>query len=204
MESTGIRDKIHLSDETAQILIASGKSHWVTPREDKVVAKGKGELSTWWLRTEIAIKHSSTMGSSEAGSSDTNSNVDSTETERQLYNIPSSDTVTKKTQRMIDWNCEVLLQALKVVVASRQVEAGARSRLRKDFVSAEMTAELMLGDKAPINELKDHLSFSASGKVNVSKVNLDAKVVGQLRNFVSVIASMYRNHEFHNFGRSPP
>lgn len=201
MESNGLRDKIHLSDETAQILIAAGKGHWVTPREDKIVAKGKGELSTWWLRTETAIKHSSTMGSSDDGSSDTNSNVDSTETERQYFDIPSRDAVNKKTLRMIDWNSEMLLQALKVVVASRQAD-GVTSPSRKEFASAEMSAELMLGEEPPIKEVKDHLPFSKCGNFDVSNVNLDAKVISQLKSFVAVIASMYRPHDFHNFGNS--
>lgn len=41
MESTGERDKIHLSQETANLLIQAGKGHWVVPREEKVIAKGK-------------------------------------------------------------------------------------------------------------------------------------------------------------------
>lgn len=44
MESTGLRDKIQVSQETAELLFAGGKSRWVTPREDKVAAKGKGEV----------------------------------------------------------------------------------------------------------------------------------------------------------------
>ena len=44
MESTGVRDKIQISQETAEQLYALGKSRWVTPREEKVVAKGKGEV----------------------------------------------------------------------------------------------------------------------------------------------------------------
>ena len=49
IETTGARDKIHLSQECADQLIAAGKSHWIQAREDKVHAKGKGELKTFWL-----------------------------------------------------------------------------------------------------------------------------------------------------------
>ena len=49
MESTGEKGRIQVSQETADLLIASGKSHWIRPREDKILAKGKGELSTYWL-----------------------------------------------------------------------------------------------------------------------------------------------------------
>ena len=42
MEATGEPNKIHISDDVAIRLIAAGKQHWVTAREDKVMAKGKG------------------------------------------------------------------------------------------------------------------------------------------------------------------
>lgn len=41
METTGIRNKIHISQETADLLIQANKSHWIEPRKDIVVAKGK-------------------------------------------------------------------------------------------------------------------------------------------------------------------
>ena len=44
IESSGARNKIHCSQETANLLIGAGKGHWVVPREDKVHAKGKGEV----------------------------------------------------------------------------------------------------------------------------------------------------------------
>jgi len=49
IESTGARDRIHLSEETANILIAKDKRHWVSPRETLVEVKGKGMMQTWWL-----------------------------------------------------------------------------------------------------------------------------------------------------------
>jgi hypothetical protein len=32
---------IQVSQETADLLVCGGKPHWVTPREDKIHAKGK-------------------------------------------------------------------------------------------------------------------------------------------------------------------
>jgi hypothetical protein len=48
MESTGQAGKIQISDETAELLRIDNKGSWVTKREDKIVAKGKGSLQTWW------------------------------------------------------------------------------------------------------------------------------------------------------------
>jgi class 3 adenylate cyclase len=50
MESLGSTGQIHVSQQTADELLAKGKSSWVTPRADKVTAKGKGELQTYWVR----------------------------------------------------------------------------------------------------------------------------------------------------------
>ena len=48
MESTGEAGKIQLSEETAELLRIDNKRSWLTKREDKVTAKGKGTLQTWW------------------------------------------------------------------------------------------------------------------------------------------------------------
>lgn len=49
MESTGQKGRIQMSQETADILIFNNKGHLVRQREDPVTAKGKGELTTYWL-----------------------------------------------------------------------------------------------------------------------------------------------------------
>lgn len=49
MESNGERGRIHVSQATADALIAKGKSHWIVAREDKIIAKGKGELQTYFV-----------------------------------------------------------------------------------------------------------------------------------------------------------
>lgn len=41
MESTGEKNRIHCSQETADLLAKAGKQHWFFPREEKVFAKGK-------------------------------------------------------------------------------------------------------------------------------------------------------------------
>ena len=53
MESNGVRGKIHVSEATAKELIAHGKEDWLTLREDKITAKGKGEMTTYFVRPTI-------------------------------------------------------------------------------------------------------------------------------------------------------
>ena len=49
MESTGEKNRIQVSEKTADLLSQAGKGHWLIPREDVVEAKGKGMLKTFWL-----------------------------------------------------------------------------------------------------------------------------------------------------------
>ena len=45
IESTSRSNSIHVSKQTADILIKSGKSGWLTKRTDLVEAKGKGYVT---------------------------------------------------------------------------------------------------------------------------------------------------------------
>jgi class 3 adenylate cyclase len=44
IESSSRPGRIHLSNETAELIIAAGKGHWIEKRENMVEAKGKGAL----------------------------------------------------------------------------------------------------------------------------------------------------------------
>ena len=49
MESNGVMGRIHVSQATADVLTRAGKGAWVVPREEKIVAKGLGELQTYFV-----------------------------------------------------------------------------------------------------------------------------------------------------------
>lgn len=53
MESTGVVGRIQATQQTADLLIGAGKGDWVRPREDSVVAKGKGRLRTHWVEPKL-------------------------------------------------------------------------------------------------------------------------------------------------------
>ena len=58
MESTGVPQRIQVSKETADALIGRGKGSWLTERKDKIVAKGKGELTTYFCDLKTAESRS--------------------------------------------------------------------------------------------------------------------------------------------------
>lgn len=63
MESTGQAGRIQVSQETADELVAKGKKSWLKMREDKVNAKGKGELTTYWvsIRTQGSVQSTASL-----------------------------------------------------------------------------------------------------------------------------------------------
>lgn len=65
MESTGFRGKIHLSQDTAEYLVSHGKSDWLSKRADVVVAKGKGEMQTYWLVVNTGSRSRTSEGTEE-------------------------------------------------------------------------------------------------------------------------------------------
>ena len=88
MESNGVGGRIHCSQETAEALTEMGKETWVTPREDKVYAKGKGELQTYWVlprgKAGSAYSHSNTFVSETTGS-------DNRESSQHIPSIDADD-----------------------------------------------------------------------------------------------------------------
>lgn len=58
MESLGAENKIHVSEDTANLLRSGGNGIWVQPREDKVSPKGKGEMQTYWVNISSGASRS--------------------------------------------------------------------------------------------------------------------------------------------------
>ena len=67
MESNGVRGRIHVSQATADALTVAGKASWLTPRDDKIEAKGKGLMQTYWVATSSGPSNKSSDDNSSAG-----------------------------------------------------------------------------------------------------------------------------------------
>jgi len=75
MESNGEPGRIHISEATANLLKSAGKEKWFIQRPDKIVAKGKGEMTTFF----VSIRSSSTATSSVTNSVSSDGDLDMTE-----------------------------------------------------------------------------------------------------------------------------
>ena len=192
MEHTGIRDKIQLSQETADLLIAAGKTNWLSQREDVVNPKGKGEMQTYWL--EISARNDSSVmdASSQSGCSDRVEEIDDRVT-------PTSRVFDSKTTRLIEWNVDVLLRLLKQIVA-RSRSCLKESNVRKpdeSFFLQKKNGKMTMDEVAEIITLPE---FNESDEVHgEDSVELPSLVVQQLHDYVCNIASIYRDNPFHNF-----
>jgi hypothetical protein len=195
MESTGLRDKIQLSQETADLLIAAGKTNWLSQREDIVNAKGKGEMQTYWL--EISARNDSSVMDSSSQSGGSSNAVDD---ELEDVQGPTTSRVfDSKTTRLIEWNVDVLLRLLKQIVARRNMtktEAGVAKPNESFFMQEK--SRLTMDEVAEIITLPD---FHECGGVAVhdDEIELPSLVVQQLHDYVCNIAALYRENPFHNF-----
>jgi Adenylate and Guanylate cyclase catalytic domain len=195
MESTGARNRIHCSQETADLLEQAGKQ-WTRKREDLVCAKGKGDLQTFWI--EFA------KGSDSAGKSVESSGDHSTHTrETWAPDVSASDrkaqethqTFVEKMERLVDWNTEVFCRVLKQVVARNR----SLGRNKEKSVMGETdfkVAGAAVDEVVEVIELPE-LAQASSDEATVAP--LDPKVAIQVRCFIKKIASMYRDNPFHNF-----
>jgi hypothetical protein len=222
MESTGKPNKVHMSKETADLLIKAGKSKWVEPRDGVVVAKGKGEMKTFWLtpkgfRSTHAVESSSEqfaveelLDTSESGEVSTSLRSIS---EASNYALSPKQTrrasrssrldwgdnnslamLQERLDRLVDWNVEVLLNLLKRVVAHRNIVKFDRVGNDKSLKGGIALDE--------IREVVEFPEFSAEAAVKMAtdaSTDLPAMVRSELRDYVKMISSFYNDNPFHNF-----
>ena len=190
IESTGVQGKIHISDATAELLSSAGKRHWTTPRNEQVVAKGKGVMVTHWLDTKNARAATSDHSCSSEQLSDFDSIAPEADESRRV--------------RLVDWNTDVLSGLLRQIIARRDAE-NSRQRFQASKVETKEPAMKDTNHETVFDEVKEIVvlpvydpSIVALQK-NPETILLTKKVQDQLREYVQVISQMYHDNAFHNF-----
>ena len=220
IESTGAKNKIHLSQETAELLVKAGKGHWVRAREEKVFAKGKGELATYWLEIKggSSQSHTSTT-SSESGNEE--QDLDGVKvSDKMKYAVKEpvlgdrdcngnetfcrDDVMSDKDMRLVNWNTEIIGKLLKEIIARREA-TGAQPDPQEQMT--ELERKVLQNDRIVLEECADVIelpSFCSALKKqrDPDSVKLEPAVVNQLREFIQIIAAMYRDNPFHNFAHA--
>jgi len=193
MESTGLRGKIQISQDTADRLINAGKTNWITPRQDKVVAKGKGEMQTFWVA--IGSKPNTATDMTEASRGSISEEIFEVATPV----VPSADPYAAAKQgRLVKWNVEVLLNLLRQVEAHRPQYASTKraslSTLPK--VTEEKSGSTIVDE---VQEIVHLPRFTGESKMDLNSVEIGAAVEIELKSYVAKIAALYRDNPFHNF-----
>lgn len=151
-------------------------------RTNKVVAKGKGELTTFWLDTEAARNDFAL---------DASSNI--TESELQDEKIDAHG-------RLIEWNAQQLINLLKKIVAFR-----LKHEPKQSVGTESAPSHFSLSDnKTYLEEVAEVIQLPKSDgvdaeEIDVSQVFLERVVEDEVRMLVSRVAAMYNNNPFHNF-----
>lgn len=209
MESNGIRNKIHISSETAEDLKEAGKSHWLIPREEKIVAKGKGEMSTYWLEIKMQSGNSQTSKSSTEG----DEGLDQMNASAKCLTIKENlsrengphikQKLSPKAHRLVKWNVEIIMRLLKQVVSRRNEKQRSKkfSNPSQEFLveTSRGEGQTVIDEVREIIELPEFDQKLARNQQDPSMIQLDPQVETQLFDYIALIASMYRDVPFHNF-----
>jgi hypothetical protein len=195
LESTGAKNRIHVSQETANLIIAAGKASWVTPREQKVHAKGIGEIQSYWIYTKGDTERSSVAsGTTGDIEEDANEVIDSKRFEE-------TEQVALKNLRVRDWTAEILLRLVKEIVA-RRISIGAQAESREAIKAAER--EIIESTGVPLDEVKEIINLPrysmTKEDIDPTDVNIHPVAISQLKDFIGCIYDLYKNdNPFHNF-----
>lgn len=193
VEGTGAKNRIHVSEATALLLKAAGKDSWLIQRGQKVNAKGKGEMQTYWVHSTSHAKSVASHTSSNGASA---TSGESFEIDPMTAYMKSRET----NKRVIDWIVELLSALLKEVVARRQTIGVVADDYDRIKASEQ---RIYRSTKCPLEEVKEVVNIpkfkEGKNTVEPSSIKLPPEVIIQLREYVKSIDKLYNGNHFHSF-----
>eukprot|EP00980_Cylindrotheca_fusiformis_P023702 scaffold10816_cov85-Cylindrotheca_fusiformis.AAC.1 len=196
MEHSGERDRVQISQSTADNLAEAGLSHWTIPREKTIYIKGKGDMQTYWLcKTKPSRGGTLTGPLTQAETVATAANS-SEQSDQSEY----SETVERmdKKERLVEWTVVVLTSLLQQIIASR---GGVLEDIKSLSAAESVTGKrrTVLEEFVPIIPLKRFQEDELRLRQIPSSIDIGNEVTHQLRKFLLMVAGMYRDNSFHNF-----
>ena len=181
---------------TAELVSSHGKRSWVRKRQEKVNAKGKGEVQTWWLlarSTKTASKKSGVSMTSDLPSINWVTAEDDAAAEPEKFDQFAA-IYNPRVQRLVDYSCDILLKILRKIEAKRAASAPSKTSL-----SAIAAKEKATGSKGrcveEVVEIIDLPQFDAAMQ-NLEGVDVSPDVAFQLRDYIYTIARSYKINPF--------
>eukprot|EP00980_Cylindrotheca_fusiformis_P010889 scaffold2481_cov110-Cylindrotheca_fusiformis.AAC.2 len=201
MESSGERSRIQLSPATADLLNRVGLDRWIIPRSSKIYVKGKGEMQTYWVsKSNRSIQQKqanlkSEMETLEEGAETEKSSETGDEEDKEVLRVEGMN----RTERLVEWNVEVLKTLLEQVVASRGGVVNQIQTLSNVEKSIGIHGRIILDEFTPIIPLKRFGTDELELRRSTGGFDIGVKAKSQLRHYISTVASMYPDNAFHNF-----
>ncbi|CAB9505736.1 Receptor-type guanylate cyclase gcy [Seminavis robusta] len=193
VESSGKAGRIHASKETAELLKSMGKESWLDMRTHAVNAKGLGEMVTYWV----------SVAGERAGSVTSRGSFDDLHfgTARNSHTnfLKPIKELDARTNRLISWNCEMLLEIMQQVVARRTVKQAMKISQENKVVLPEKENTNPIDQVKEIIQLPDFDAEAAERQKNPEDVEIPSQVVEELHLLVGEIARLYNDNPFHNF-----
>lgn len=99
--------------------MAAGKAHWLRERKDKVLAKGKGMLQTYWLEMRAKRGSMTSDGANSLGSTDSG-HFREDDAATCFETAIADQLIDTKDQRLIHWHVDKILRLLRELAARRE------------------------------------------------------------------------------------
>jgi hypothetical protein len=193
MESTGCTNRIQISHATANLLRAEGKESWIVNRSDTVHAKGKGFLSTFWLRRKHEVLRDGL-----------NKPYSSEAVARQVTRtFPEPIAPKQKTERLVNWVVDTLSKHLSKIIAHRGQEPTDSNVSKNSLVYRLSPGRTSLDEVVEVIKMPMFNKKASARAKERGSVAMDDSVVRQLRAVITRIAALYNANPFHNFGKLP-
>lgn len=202
MEHTGRPNMIQASQETANLLRAAGKKNWLTLRSE-TVSTGLDELmQTYWVDGGLASSgksNTSDLNSSEPYVAEPGEQPAAILAEVAAAPEEMEMDKNDKHERLVAWNCDILSKLLSQVIAHR-----LSHDVTPDPVEKIRELEKEFGEKhlimSEVTEIMKLPKETTPGTaVDPYSIELSETLLKQLNEYVSSLATMYRNNPFHNF-----
>eukprot|EP00980_Cylindrotheca_fusiformis_P017960 scaffold5706_cov151-Cylindrotheca_fusiformis.AAC.6 len=200
MESSGDRGRIQVSQVTADLLTEAGFSKWIIPRSVKMFVKGKGEMQTYWVR-----KRNKPINPKAAGlKSGMETLEEEAESEESSERAEEDDDFLgiegmNKTDRLVEWNVEVLTSLLEQIVGSRGGVVNKIQTLSQAESKIGTGGKTVLEEFTSIIPLKRFNTDELERRRRTSTVDIGEEAKSQLRDYISTISRLYIDNAFHNF-----
>ena len=155
-------------------------------------AQSYTQLQTYWVEIQRSSGDSTSHSSHEASKNHGELN----EAEEINPELASHEQrLCSKTQRLIDWNVELLEKSVRKIVAQHTAIYGSDADRE---LSELATKGNPLDEVVEIIELPE-FNANVHAQIDEDNVNLPDIAIDELRAFVSGIAAMYNQNAFHSF-----